>query len=331
MIVFEPRTAALQGIIGRIRSNIPCYSLTDNSPLELPFHTAQASPTLTDLQESSPAPQVFASSTMSSKHDDEVTAMLKVRCASYEATLTNCTPSIGLMASVCLLGHLDTLQSKHISQAQLDALNQMHTSLEDHWSKTHAIYLDHALLLGQMFNFQKYLAEQLLSDYGRTPFNIAKERWVQDQAALIKQHRTSVDGDEGKALQDRESGQEGDDDDGVEEEEVVGKEEQDYEKLIVYPVNELLFDLENMQNILVAAAEEPEQKGEGQSPGPRICALIERCDWPSLAATLVKDRLLLQGLQKLREDKKTRRNTNRRPPCSRLCLTSPTNAGQVLC
>lgn len=229
---------------------------------------------------------------MSSTHLEDATVIFKSRCTYYESALLH-HPTPLFRAILCLSWeyHKRALTFPRIRRDVIDALDQVHQTLEEHWSTLHHSFLQYTSFMLELVMYQEILASRLLCDYaGEHSTSDATDRWLQKQAALIKQHSKSATGSGENSQQDGEGDKEG-------KMVVVGREEEEYQKDIVRPLDELMLDVTHAENHLIAAAEAIGQ--QEVSPGSRIRQFIDKCDWPALAETIVKDVNLLVELWEL--------------------------------
>lgn len=177
--------------------------------------------------------------------------------------------------------HSQALKLPVIHKHLMRELNNFHHIVEEHWAKVHNSFARHAQLITHMLMFMAALSSALIHEYCRAPAQeehgdaeYVAEKFVK----LIKQHR--------------ESGRDSDGEDS----------EQSYQHLVGSPIEELMLDLEHAENRFMTAAETCNPRSS--TPGT-IHYFISRCNWPSLANILVKDRELVFAIIEARKQSPT--------------------------
>lgn len=147
---------------------------------------------------------------------------------------------------------------------QLGDLDTLHDHLTEHWAKVHGDLVLRSSLLTDIALFQVFLAEKLLQDY--TGKLIEPTPWALNQASLVELHSTGA-ADSGRTNADAA-----------------------YDRHIDFPLQEMMLDPGHAAEKLRTLTRQPKH------PGGDIQQLIDQCDWPSLATTLVNDRALAAEL-----------------------------------
>lgn len=200
---------------------------------------------------------------------DVATELIESRLQDYTMLgFESLTPLLKQLLQQSSEFHSQALKLPVIQKHLMRELNNFHHIVEEHWAKVHNSFARHAQLITHMLMFMAALSSALIHEYCRAPAQeehgdaeYVAEKFVK----LIKQHR--------------EFGRDSDGEDS----------EQTYQHLVDSPIEELMLDLEHAENRFMAAAEI--KKPRGSTPGT-IHYFIKRCDWPSLAKMLVRDREL---------------------------------------
>ncbi|KAL1880026.1 hypothetical protein Daus18300_001389 [Diaporthe australafricana] len=159
--------------------------------------------------------------------------------------------------------HSKALKLPVIHKHLLTELNTFHGMVEEHWAKLHNSLSRHAQLMAHICLFMEVLSSQLIRDYSDEPEDA--DTTVGTHTKLIQQHRESArDGDGSHS-------------------------DQSYQDFVVTPIEELLLDREHVEHRLMVA--ETCKKPKGDAPATAHY-FIKRCDWPSLASILARDREL---------------------------------------
>lgn len=153
--------------------------------------------------------------------------------------------------------HSEAFQQPDVNTDLLKALDDAHHRLTQHWAKVFQEPVSSALLTQRISFFQRLLTDRLLGVYTGKPYQI--DKWHSAELRIFRQR----------------------DDLG-----------QMYYDFFTWPLEEMMLDQDHVQETLVTAAAEPQSADRAKD----IQCLIARCDWPSLARALVKDRELAIGL-----------------------------------
>lgn len=196
----------------------------------------------------------------------EVRQVIEQRLSRYRTLFFDCmTPSLKKELHSAIDVHSEVLQLPqpkagdiHRVSERLTELDDLDNHLMEHWAKVHRDLVSRSSLLVNMALFQIFVAEKLLEDYTGKAYSASP--WVLSQASLVEQQATSQQQDDDK--------------------------ESAYQTYIVLPVQEILLDPKHVGEKLKAAAT------PHKHPGGDIQHLIDECDWPSLAESLIKDREL---------------------------------------
>ena len=161
------------------------------------------------------------------------------------------------------LGHAVLLYEKALKPSNIDPLtgpfaedlNSTHDQIKKHWDKVYGGMESWAQLIHDMYLFQRFLVDDLLQDYAKQPYTV--NEWVKAQADLVKEHTG-----------------------------LVNKVEQDYQKHVAYPLEELMLKRAHVESKLSGAA----------AGRVHIQGLIDRCEWSNLALALADDDTLTEFL-----------------------------------
>lgn len=145
---------------------------------------------------------------------------------------------------------------------QLGNLDTLHDRLTEHWAKVHGDLALRSSLLTNIALFQVFLSEKLLQDYTGKSFEPTP--WALNQASLVELRSIGA-ADSGRI-------------------------DAAYDRHIEFPLQEMLLDPSHVADKLRVLTRQPKH------PGGDIQRLIDECDWPSLANTLVNDRALAAEL-----------------------------------
>ncbi|WEW56816.1 hypothetical protein PRK78_002271 [Emydomyces testavorans] len=148
--------------------------------------------------------------------------------------------------------HSEALEQTNIKSYLAD-LDTVHEQVMEHWTKVYGNLTSRADLLQDMVLFQQFLTAKLLEDYTQTPCK------CNDFGVVLVMILDAVKDGHQKA---------------------TGY----YQTRMVYPLEEMMLDRDHVEKKLRTAA-------AGQAGGD-VQPLIDRCDWSTLAATLMSDREL---------------------------------------
>lgn len=198
----------------------------------------------------------------------EVRQVIEQRLSRYRTLFFDfMTPSLKKELHNAIKVHSEVLElpqpkvgDLHRVSKRLTELDDMDDHLMEHWAKVHRDLVSRSSLLVNMALFQIFIAAKLLEDYTGKAYSASP--WVLSQATIVEQQSASVQQAGDKPLASA------------------------YQNDVVLPVEEILLDPEHVGEKLKAAAT-PQRH-----PGGDVQRLIDECDWPGLAATLVKDREL---------------------------------------
>lgn len=146
---------------------------------------------------------------------------------------------------------------------QLIVLDNLDEQLTVHWTELHSNLVSRTALLADIFGYQKFLTVILLLDYAGTSQNEA-DSWVSDRLEDIDKYNRAMDR---SAINIKM-----------------------YQQTVAQPLKELMIDQSHVENRLRLAAAVPSYPTGG------VYHLIDRCDWPNLAAMLIKDHELAVAL-----------------------------------
>lgn len=169
----------------------------------------------------------------------------------------NVTPLLRKEINHATKVHSEAFQQSDVDSDLLKALDNVHLRLTQHWAKVFQEPISRALLTQQISFFQRFLTDRLLEVYTGKPYQV--DQWHSTELRIFRQR----------------------DDLG-----------QMYYDFFTWPLEEMMLDQDHVQDTLVTAAAEPQSADRAKD----IRSLIARCDWPSLARALVKDRELAIGL-----------------------------------
>lgn len=194
----------------------------------------------------------------------QVRQVIEQRLSRYRVLFFDCmTPSLKKELRHAIKLHTEVLQlpqpkvgDLHRVLKRLTELDDLDDRLMEHWAKVHRDLVSRSSLLVNMALFQAFIAAKLLGDY--TGKASTASPWVLSQASIVEEQSTQQTGDNPSS----------------------------YQTHVVLPVEEILLDPKHVGEKLKSAAT-PQKH-----PGSDVQKLIDECDWPSLAATLVKDREL---------------------------------------
>lgn len=189
---------------------------------------------------------------------DVVSANPRDRVCYYAYFLfENVTPLLRKEINHATKVHSEAFQQPDVDPDLLKALDNVHHRLTKHWAKVFQEPISRALLTQQISFFQRFLTDRLLEVYTGRPYQV--DQWHSTELRIFRQR----------------------DDLG-----------QMYYDFFTWPLEEMMLDQDHVQETLVTAAAEPQSADRAKD----IQCLIARCDWPSLARALVKDRELAIGL-----------------------------------
>lgn len=189
---------------------------------------------------------------------DVVSANPRDRVCYYAYFLfENVTPLLRKEINHATKVHSEAFQQPDVDPDLLKALDNVHHRLTKHWAKVFQEPISRALLTQQISFFQRFLTDRLLEVYPGKSYQV--DQWHSTELRVFRQR----------------------DDLG-----------QMYYDFFTWPLEEMMLDQNHVQEMLITAAAEPGSPDRAKD----IQCLIARCDWPSLARALVKDRELAIAL-----------------------------------
>lgn len=186
-------------------------------------------------------------------------------------------------------GAIDDLKLQKDPQ-YLQELDIVHQRLQEHWTKVFGDLISHSRLTANIGKFQSFVAGSLQEDYTGKPYTV--KLFDVDQAFLVAWHDAAVEagfqdiGGHSRITSDESAGSQV----RVGNECFAGHQNEllleAYNLSVVYPLQELLFVQEAVENRLRMI----EDRGHRQ--GGKVQNIIDQRDWPKLATTLVQDKRL---------------------------------------